>query len=564
MLIMCVVLPVLCLEFIVTNLYCKEVQKMDLQKKRDAITHIRIYRKYLINEVKNYSDYIHNDQSLYDFIYKTYESPKEFGEEYLSYLNHSIFNFSKRFADKNEINIYTDNPTVVYGDNIRKMKEAYATDWYTYVKKNIDTSMAYIENTKPITIRWLIKLDSYEKRIKYNAYNAIIKVNVDVDKVNQILVDMCIPYDCYIFYKDKLILTNQDKDFIGHSYDEVSKSKNLEKVITEETANNNAWSYYMDFHEKQDSWFNIYLKSLANLYLICILILPIVLLVFFLYSIEKRIVLLKGRFDRNSELLLTPIEEDCGKDEIGRLISYYNNNLIHEAKLQEEIQRKKEEKATLEISKKQAEINALMSQANPHFLYNSIESICMRCLLKKEYETAQIMRHLSVLLRDMSSWKNDQKQLIEELDFTTRYLEIQKYRFGNKIKYTIDCDEECEDLIIPKLSVITFVENSFVHGIENSLDDGEIDIYGKKEKDVYIITISDNGAGMTKDQKDKIFDNLEHLTFETFEAASSTGIMNACLRLKLLYGERFEFSLESEIDQGTTVVIRIKEGDEGC
>ena len=272
----------------------------------------------------------------------------------------------------------------------------------------------------------------------------------------------------------------------------------------------------------------------------------------------NRILLLENRFDWDINEEMRLIEGNYGKDEIGRLIEHYNSHVKRVMGLAALIQKRNEENTALELSKKQAEINALVSQANPHFLYNSIESICMRSVIKQEYETATIMRHLSLLLRDMSTWKTDRKTLLDEIEFAKRYMEIQRYRFGEKISYEVEVEKECESIIIPKLSVITFVENACVHGIENSLNDGKIRIQAKREGTWYVIRIEDNGAGMSEVQKELILRQVQTANLETFQTSTSTGILNANLRLQLFYGDHYDFDIKSTEDQGTTVILRIR------
>ena len=119
------------------------------------------------------------------------------------------------------------------------------------------------------------------------------------------------------------------------------------------------------------------------------------------------------------------------------------------------------------VARQRAELLALRSQINPHFLFNTLESIRMHSILKKEYVTAGMIEKLAVLERQYVDWGADFASVEEETELVKAYLGIQKYRFGDRIAYEIDIEDKCKNMIIPKLSVVTFVENACVHGIES-------------------------------------------------------------------------------------------------
>lgn len=121
----------------------------------------------------------------------------------------------------------------------------------------------------------------------------------------------------------------------------------------------------------------------------------------------------------------------------------------------------------MDIARQNAELLALQSQVNPHFLFNALESIRMHSILKKEYETADMVGKLAVMERQNVDWSTNFVRMKKELEFVEAYLGLQKYRFGDRLSYELDIEPECEDIQIPRLTVVTFVENACVHGIES-------------------------------------------------------------------------------------------------
>lgn len=175
----------------------------------------------------------------------------------------------------------------------------------------------------------------------------------------------------------------------------------------------------------------------------------------------------------------------------------------------------------LALEKKQAEINALQSQINPHFLFNTLETIRMRSMLKKEFETANAIKLLAKLLKRSIRWENDLITIEEEISAIYDYLEIQKYRFGEKLKFEIEVDEDVKSTKIPKMTIQPLVENACVHGIENSKGEGRIVVKVLKEGDMIAIHVEDNGKGL---EDDKITELLRSVKGLSSDKVSSVGL----------------------------------------
>src|SRR5699024_5968416 len=154
------------------------------------------------------------------------------------------------------------------------------------------------------------------------------------------------------------------------------------------------------------------------------------------------------------------------KDEIGELRSAFNRMYKKIKELINDVYISHIRKKDLELQRKQAQISALQSQINPHFLFNVLETIRMRSLLKKEDETAKIIQNMAKLLRTSITWGKDWVTVKEEVQLIQSFLEIQQYRFGDKLQYAFDVDESTFDYTIPNMLLIPFVENASIHGIE--------------------------------------------------------------------------------------------------
>ena len=205
------------------------------------------------------------------------------------------------------------------------------------------------------------------------------------------------------------------------------------------------------------------------------------------------------------------------------------------------------------------ELRALQSQVDPHFLFNVLESIRMHCVLKKENETAAMVERLAILERQNVEWNTDDTTIEEEVSFIKAYLELQKYRFGDRLSYEIDVSKECQSVKIPKLALVTFVENSCVHGVEKKSVPCWIYLRVYWKENCLIMEVEDTGNGMDEDEVKLLNHRMNHVQIDDIRKKKHVGVLNACLRLKMATKDQVSFEMESEKGIGTFLVIRIPE-----
>ena len=212
-----------------------------------------------------------------------------------------------------------------------------------------------------------------------------------------------------------------------------------------------------------------------------------------------------------------------------------------------------------ETELRKTELKALQAQINPHFLYNTLDSIQWMCEQGRTEDAAKMVSSLARLFRISISRGHELITIRDELRHAESYLVIQSYRYKDQFTYCFDVDPTLENCLCNKITVQPLIENAIYHGLDRSVDEGEIKITVKKapddENDI-LITVSDNGIGMTKEQC------LSILKKERSDS-SGIGVKNVNDRLKIYFGEKYGLSIESELDVGTTVTVRIpkKEGE---
>lgn len=204
-----------------------------------------------------------------------------------------------------------------------------------------------------------------------------------------------------------------------------------------------------------------------------------------------------------------------------------------------------------EIEQKNAEMNALQSQINPHFLYNTLESIRMKAILNDDKEVGKMLYNLAVIFRSQVKESNI-ITIAKELYYCKKYLEVFEFRFADKFRFDIDCREEYMERPIMKFIVQPLVENYFVHGIRLKEEDNYLLIRVWEEEEAMVVSVEDNGKGMTGEEiREK---NLE--LKEDDNGTGSIGLLNVHRRLKRAYGDKYGVYIEENQDRGLKVIIR--------
>lgn len=256
-------------------------------------------------------------------------------------------------------------------------------------------------------------------------------------------------------------------------------------------------------------------------------------------SITGRLKLLKEQMLQIREGNICKMEEGHSRDEIGQLIGNYNVMV-------DRVDVLLKEQYTLGQEKVEAELKALQSQINPHFLYNTLDMINWMSQKRESENIRSVVQAMSRFYRLTLSKGKDIVPIRDEVELCEAYMEIQKRRYKGRICYEVEVDEDILDCLIPKITLQPFLENAIIHGInEKSEGRGMIILNGWMEDGRVTLSVTDDGEGIRPEDKKK-----NH-------QGSHYGLKNIEHRLELFFGESIPVQTESSPGIGTCVIINI-------
>lgn len=283
------------------------------------------------------------------------------------------------------------------------------------------------------------------------------------------------------------------------------------------------------------------------------LLISSILLVIFSMIFNERIQMLRtqmhyvavGEYEK-----VAPID---GNDEIALLYQELGQMMEDIKELTNRVAREEVQKEKLHTQQKEMEFKVLAGQINPHFLYNTLETIRMKAKINRQQEIEELVKMLAKIMRRNIQVGDNMVTLQSEIELIRNYLTIQSYRFGDRIRYELVVEDDVDTgIMVVPLIMQPFVENAYVHGLEAKESDGLLQIHIMRMGKEVVIKISDNGSGMSHYRLAVIRKSLhEEKPFEQ----GHIGISNVNQRLRILYGEKYGVTIQSELDRGTCITI---------
>ncbi|WP_099159679.1 sensor histidine kinase [Virgibacillus ndiopensis] len=236
------------------------------------------------------------------------------------------------------------------------------------------------------------------------------------------------------------------------------------------------------------------------------------------------------------------------KDELKLLGDTFNSMRSNIHELVEEIK----DQSELDRLLKEMELKHLQSQINPHFLFNTLNTLSKMAYLEDAKSTSALIDSVATILRHNLGEIDHHVILNDEVKVVKDYFHLQKTRFSERIQFELHVDESCLDLEIPRLTLQPLVENAFIHGIEEKEDGGTISLHIFQKTDQVIVEISDDGAGMDQGKIDQLM-SLGKQQDVHVGHSTSIGLTNVIRRLQLFYQLSHVVEIDSEQNKGTTI-----------
>ncbi|ANY67567.1 two-component sensor histidine kinase [Paenibacillus sp. BIHB 4019] len=533
------------------------------QKTRDAdmvLEQLQREVRSVIDEAAGISYLYYIDPLLNGHLDHTYTSKLEYVEAFTDMK--SVFMKSEQaYSTISSTVIYTDNPTVLASGQILPLDDtALDADWYNQFKQTSASYPVLIHSGDTISLIQRLN-NSGDGR-----YNSLIKSDLNMATFRQLFAGIGFEGNMYFVNANGTIhYTNE----AGADWE--AGTLRLEQMAMPEKsiafdkpyANNNylnGWRLYGVMDEKvilqevrKSGTFVLFLASIN-------IVVPSLIIAAISRSIHVRLVRILRHMKKvkNQHFETIPFEES--RDEIGQLTGEFNRMTMRIDNLINDVYMADIQKKDLEIRQRQAQLHALHSQINPHFLFNALETIRMRSLMKGETETARTIHSMAKIFRKSIIWKRSWVSVREELELIECFLEIQKYRFGDKLQYQLTVEDAVYEHTIPKMTFLPFVENASIHGIESSPGIGLIGLHIGYEDGRILFRLTDNGIGMPEDKLSELMQYLQ----EDGAMGDNVGMKNVYTRLKLCYKDAFDFTLRSESGSGTTIELRLPVMDKGA
>ncbi|CAM4351150.1 sensor histidine kinase [Paenibacillus alkaliterrae] len=438
------------------------------------------------------------------------------------------------------------------------------------VSNHLSFSLPHVQNLYDDTYKWVVSMSKGITVVHDGEpMHVVLLVDINFKKIDELSSRISLGKRGYVYIIDEgagniVYHPQQQLIYMGLRNESVEKaltssdsyideSAGLKRLNTVKSVVNIGWKVvgvsYLDEIMTTREEMNRYLVQVVAVVLVLAVLISLLLSAMLTRPIRRMGQTMKAveRGDFNVELPLK------GPLEVVQLSSRFNLMLDKIRQLMRQIIVEQE-------SKRKYELEALQAQINPHFLYNTLNSVVRMVGMSKNEEVITMITSLSKLFRISLSKGKTSITVGEELEHARHYLTIQQMRFKRKFDFTIDADEASLSCFTLKLVLQPLIENAIVHGIEYMVDEGLIRISARVQGDMLVLEVADNGVGMPQQKVESILADTQSYKDESrIDSGSGSGVAvrNVHDRIRLYYGIQYGLEFESEQEEGTTVRVYI-------
>ncbi|MCL6458430.1 MAG: sensor histidine kinase [Gorillibacterium sp.] len=559
--IFCVFLPIVLSNYLFYSKITQTVKKEEQRNLELSLERLDNQLTRTFKEAEALSNNIYFSQSFYEGLDKTYLDNLDYTMNYSSYFRTPLIGVTPYFQYRFTINLYTDNPTVLNAGNVLRLTSAVTTSpWYPQVFNANSSNGDMIYFGREVTLdgeRLFSVIRTLDYYTSYSQYQKILKIDIQYNVLKDILKsESSLGQFFLVDDHNRVIYTNSAEQ----QYLAVFNPDHIPKKQFTMTKQINTFDSINGFRiigVYEESVFQkaleqpkkyVVIMAMANLLFATILIILISRSLYF------RTRLLSRHMDKVEIQHFALIEyPHVGKDEIGLLFRSFNRMLRKIKQMINDVYEAELRQKDFELASKQAELMALQSQVNPHYLFNVLETIRMKSVIKGELETADILSYMSKTYRRSLTGNREWVTVKEELEMIKEFLAIQKYRFEDEIDYELEVEENTLSLYIPGMIFQPFVENAFKHGIQGLDHQGLVSIRVYEEQNFLVFHIEDNGIGIKPEKLDQLLEDVRAKE----PSLNRIGMQNVFRRITLFFKDQFEFNISSKEHEFTSIELKI-------
>ncbi|CAM4314267.1 sensor histidine kinase [Paenibacillus phoenicis] len=566
-----VMIPVLIVGVAVTAYFRNQAMERAIAQTTNNVEKVKTRTAAMLRVPMDISDIFMLDEGLEKIVSTTYPNVLELTKSYLNYNDFRAYD--RTYREVSGIRFYYDNPTLINNlELIPVNEEIEGMYWYQQAMKSKDIGWFYINDNQEVPVKRL----SLVRQISFKGTkkSGVLMVIMNQEELNRMLQQE--PFETLITDDLGYVVAANNPAIVGKTLEDLDYGIDLrtqqkgtfrvdiqgvpsylviDTLIPESSMN--GLKFISVFATKP------IVKDANTVSLVGLLIILLVLLIalVFVYTVSflttNRMLRLSRHLNRLALGDLNVVSRIDGNDEIGQLSRQFNYMVDSIRRLMDQVVEKTEQNNALELAQREIKLKMMASQINPHFLFNALESIRMNAHLKGDKEIANVVRLLGKMMRKNLEVGRESTPLKEELEMVSSYLEIQKFRYEDRLTYTLSIDPAASSIRVPPLIIQPLVENAVVHGVEDKEEGVHVEVNIQRDEGLVRVSVQDNGMGMTQERLDEV---MRFISGTKEPEQGRIGLRNVHQRLVLSYGEEHGLQIVSEYGVGTKISFTIPAG----
>lgn len=566
-----VMIPVLIIGVGVTYYFRQQAMDQAIQQAENNVERIKNQTMTLLRVPMDISNLLMFNNEIKEIANTKFTDMLELTRSYHSF---TLFNdYIQQYRELYGIRFFSFNSTLVNNyEFIPVDSQIEHASWFKEAMESTSIGWFYIPNSKDYPADTL----SLVRGVRFPEYQSrgVLMVLINRDELNNMLSQE--PFNTVIVDSQGYIVAAKDTKLVGSTFESLnigvdlgSQKKGLievnvydepSNIIVDEMTPSSSMNGFqiVSIFSKESIVTNAkQISQIGMLFIILVLFVAMALVYVISLLTTNRLLRLSRQLNRLALGDLKVVSQVDGNDEIGQLSRQFNHMVSSINGLMEQVVETSEQNNRLAIAQKEIKLKMMASQINPHFLFNALESIRMKAHIKGEAEIANIVRLLGKLIRKSLEIGSGKTTIKAEMEMVRSYLQIQKFRYEDRLDFELSIQEGIEKEQIPPLIIQPLVENAIVHGLENQEEGVRVEVTIYKENDLVHFTVRDNGAGIGPERLKEV---VTSITGSDEQEKSRIGLRNVHQRLTLSYGEEHGLIISSEPGKGTKIDFTVPKG----